>query len=89
MSEENAQQDSLVRTANRNAKKSFFRRRSGCPLCVKGADIVDYKNPDLLKKFTSENGRILPSRIISTCASHQRRLKESVKVARMIALLPF
>lgn len=89
MSDDSTQPEALLRTVNRNAKKNFFRRRSGCPLCTNTTDIVDYKNPAFLSKFTSENGRILPSRIIGSCSSHQRRLKESIKVARMIALMPF
>ena len=75
--------------ADRSSKKVFFRRRKGCPLSVKGAPEVDYKNPDLLTKFISEGGRILPSRITNICAKKQRQLKRAIKVARMLALLPF
>jgi len=80
---------SLTRVADRNMKKTFFRKRSGCILCLPTEGEVSYKNPELIRKFTSEVGRILPRRITGICATHQRRLQESVKIARMIALLPF
>lgn len=87
MSEE--QQSSLSRTADRTTTKVFFRRRKGCPLSVEGAPEVSYKNPDLLLKFVSEGGRILPSRITNVCAKKQRQLKNAIKIARVLALLPF
>jgi small subunit ribosomal protein S18 len=80
---------SLPRMADRNSKKVFFRRRKGCPLSIPGAPDVDYKNPTLLEKFTSEGGRILPSRITNVCAKKQRQLKRAIKRARILALLPF
>lgn len=79
----------LSRTANRSAKKVFFRRRRGCPLSVNDAPKIDYKNPDLLAKFVSDGGRVLPSRITNVCASKQRELKKAIKLARVLALLPF
>ena len=79
----------LQRMADRSSKKVFFRRRKGCPLSVQGAPAVDFKNPDLLSKFISEGGRILPSRISNVCAKKQRQLKRAIKVARVLALLPF
>jgi small subunit ribosomal protein S18 len=84
-----SQERVLSRVANRSAKKSFFLRRQTCPLCLPDAQEVTYKNPDLLSKFTSENGRILPRRILATCAAHQRKIKKSVKIARMASLLAF
>ena len=49
-----------------------FKRR--CPLSVKGAPIVDYKNINLLKKYMSENGKMLPSRITNVSKKKQRQL---------------
>jgi len=83
------QKQAAPRMADRSAKKVFFRRRRGCPLSVPGAPKIDYKNPDLLVKFVSEGGRILPSRITNVCAKKQRQLKNAIKVARILALLPF
>lgn len=72
----------------RNTKRVFFRKRKGCPLSNQHL-IVDYKNPDLLIKFISEGGRMLPSRITNICAKKQRELKKAIKIARILALLPF
>ena len=52
-------------------------------------EAIDYKNPDLLKKFVTESGKILPRRISGTCAMHQRKLQTAIKRARQIALIPY
>lgn len=83
------EQPQLARIADRTNKKVFFKRKQGCPLSVPGAPEVDYKNPDLISKFTSEGGRILPMRITNVCAKKQRALKNHIKRARILALLPF
>ena len=56
-------------------------------MSVKGAPEVDYKNIKLLKKYVSENGKILPSRITNVSQKKQRELAISVKRARNLALL--
>ena len=66
-------------------QKYKFKRK--CPLSGKGAPIVDYKNVRLLKKYLTENGKIMPSRITSICQKKQRELSLSVKRARNLALL--
>jgi len=58
-----------------------------CPLSGKDAPIVDYKNIKLLKKYTSESGRILPSRITSVSQKKQKELSRAIKRARLLALL--
>tara|TARA_B100000686_G_C16361196_1_gene747790 strand:+ start:425 stop:682 length:258 start_codon:yes stop_codon:yes gene_type:complete len=65
-----------------------FKKRS-CPLSLTGAPKVDYKNIKLLKKFISEKGKILPSRITSVSTKKQRELSTAIKRARYLALLPF
>lgn len=50
---------------------------------------IDYKDPDTLKQFITERGKILPRRITGTCAKHQRRLTTAIKQARIMALIPF
>ncbi|MDB2414332.1 30S ribosomal protein S18 [Rickettsiales bacterium] len=67
----------------------FFRRNRGCPLSGEGAPKVDYKNTELLLRFVSERGRIVPSRISTVSAKMQRKLAKAVKRSRAIALLPF
>jgi len=58
-----------------------------CPLSGKDAPIINYKNIKLLKKYISENGRILPSRITSISTKKQKELSQSIKRARLLALL--
>ena len=65
-----------------------FKKRS-CPLSIKNAPKVDYKDVKLLKRFISEKGKILPSRITSVCTKKQRELSRAVKRARFLALLPY
>jgi len=50
---------------------------------------VDYKNVELLRKFISENGKILPRRLTRLSAADQRKLARAIKRARTLALLPF
>ena len=74
------------------AKLSIFqpnknRFKKSCPLSIKGAPSVDYKNIKLLKKYISENGKILPSRITNVCQKKQRELSLSIKRARNLALI--
>ena len=63
---------------------NFFRP---CPLSGKDAPLVDYKNIKLLKKYISESGRILPSRITSVSQNKQKKLSRAIKRARLLALL--
>ena len=64
-----------------------YKFKKTCPLSVKGAPEVDYKNIKLLKKYVSENGKILPSRITNVSQKKQRQLSLSIKRARNLALL--
>ena len=50
---------------------------------------IDYKDPEFLKKFLNEQGKILPRRITGTSLKYQRRVAQAVKRARHLALLPF
>lgn len=80
---------SMTRMVDRSNTRVFFRKRKRCPLSIPNAPVIDYKNPDLLIKFVSEGGRMLPSRITNVCAKKQRKLKNAIKIARILALLPF
>ena len=64
-----------------------YRFKKKCPLSGKGAPLVDYKNIKLLKRYISENGKILPSRITSVSQKKQRELSLSIKRARNLGLL--
>ena len=77
---------------NNFAKLSIFQPqkykfKKKCPLSGKGAPIVDYKNIKLLRKYITENGKIMPSRITSVCQKKQRELSLSIKRARNLALI--
>ena len=86
---------------NSNKKKSYqnnfaklsifqnqkFKFKKKCPLTGKNAPVVDYKNIKLLKRYVTENGKILPSRITNVCQKKQRELSLSIKRARNLALI--
>ena len=65
------------------------RRRKVDYIAANHIDYVDYKDVDLLKRFISERGKILPKRITGTCAMHQREVTKAIKRARIVALLPY
>jgi len=60
-----------------------------CRFCQEKTLEIDYKDVNLLQRFISERGKIIPSRISGNCASHQRQVTRAIKKARIIALLPF
>mgnify|MGYP001220551143 CR=1 FL=1 len=77
---------------NNFAKLSIFQPnkykfKKSCPLSIKGAPIIDYKNIKLLRRYMSENGKILPSRITNVSQKKQRELSLSIKRARNLALI--
>ena len=65
---------------------SFFKKRLSP---IKPGEPIDYKDVDLLKKFITERGKILPRRLTGLTAKQQRDLTNAVKRARIVALLPF
>ena len=76
----------------KNLKLSLFQKSDmkfsrECPLSGKDAPTIDYKNIKLLKKYISESGKILPSRITSVSLKKQKELSRSIKRARLLALL--
>ena len=84
--------NSLKRKNPRYSKLSLFQKPGikffrPCPLSGKNAPVIDYKNIKLLRKYISETGRILPSRITSVSQKKQKELSRAVKRARLLALL--
>ena len=80
------------RKNTKHSKLSLFQKSDvkfsrSCPLSGKNAPEIDYKNIILLKKYISESGRILPSRVSSVSFKKQRELAKSVKRARLLALI--
>lgn len=64
-------------------------RRKVCRFCEEPNTVIDYKKPEVLERFITDRGKILPRRVTGTCAKHQRAVAVAIKRARIIALLPF
>ncbi len=71
------------------ARKRGFTRRKVCRFCADKTLMIDYKDPQLLKYFITDRGKIIPRRISGNCAKHQRKVALSVRRSRMIALMPY
>lgn len=65
------------------------KRRKVCFFTANGITHIDYKDIDVLKRFVSERGKILPRRVTGTSAKYQRKLTIAIKRARQMALLPY
>lgn len=66
-----------------------IKKKKYCRFKKNGIKYVDYKDPEFLKKFLNEQGKILPRRITGTSLKYQRKVGQAVKRARQIALLPY
>ena len=77
--------DSREGREGRRQKRDIIIKRD-CKLCMDQIEI-DYKQADLLKKFMTERGKILPRRISGNCAKHQRQLATAIKRARIMLLV--
>ena len=89
----------MKRNKKRKRKKSNYQNRlslfqrpdmrfnRSCPLSVKDAPSIDYKNIKLLRKYISDTGKILPSRITSVCQNKQRKLSSAIKKAKILGLV--
>tara|TARA_B100001121_G_C18421763_1_gene495008 strand:+ start:111 stop:386 length:276 start_codon:yes stop_codon:yes gene_type:complete len=80
------------KSSNSLNKLSLFQRNDGkfsrkCPLSVKDAPIVDYKNTSLLKKYVSDNGKIVSSKITSVSFGKQKKLTKEIKRAKILGLI--
>ena len=80
------------KNSNSLNKLSLFQKNDGrfskkCPLSIKNAPIVDYKNISLLKKYISDNGKIISSKITSVSFSKQKKLTREIKKAKDLGLL--
>jgi len=63
------------------------RKKKVCAMCT-GKE-VDYKDPETLRRYINEKGKIVPRRVTGTCALHQRHISKQIKRARAIALMPY
>ncbi len=66
-----------------------LKRKKYCRFRRSGIKYIDYKDPEFLKKFLNEQGKILPRRITGTSQKYQRRVAQAIKRARHLALLPY
>lgn len=71
------------------SRRPFFRRRKTCPFTGPKAPKIDYKDIKLLRRYTSERGKIVPSRITAVSTKMQRKMAQAIKRARFLALLPY
>jgi small subunit ribosomal protein S18 len=70
------------------AKRRFVSKKV-CGFCKGRVKYIDYKDVEKLRRFVTERGKIVPSRLSGNCAKHQRQLAQAIKRARILALLPF
>ena len=76
----------------REGKKPDYQReghRKYCQFCKEGVDFIDYKDTQLLRKYTTDRGKIKPRRVTGACTQHQRDIAQAVKRAREMALIPY
>jgi len=64
-------------------------RRKYCQFCKDKTEYIDYKDSQMLRKFTTDRGKIKPRRVTGNCAQHQHQVAIAVKRAREMALLPY
>ena len=80
------------KSSNSLNKLSLFQKSDGrfnrsCPLSIKNAPAIDYKNIRLLKKYISENNKIISSKITSVSSGKQKKLTREIKKAKILGLL--
>ncbi len=73
-----------MQRAKRRRKKAV--RVKICVFCEESVNYIDFKQPEVLKRFQTEQGKILAPRITGTCADHQKMLANAIKRARNLAL---
>ncbi|MFH1438414.1 MAG: 30S ribosomal protein S18 [Pseudomonadota bacterium] len=69
-------------------RKKFFHKKI-CRFCNNKNMIIDYKNPEMLRLFVTDRGKIIPRRINGNCSKHQKAVTVAIKRARHLALIPF
>ncbi|MFW6249208.1 MAG: 30S ribosomal protein S18 [Bacteroidota bacterium] len=66
-----------------------IKKKKYCRFKKNGIKYVDYKDPEFLKRFVNEQGKILPRRLTGTSLKYQRKVSTAIKRARHLALLPY
>ncbi len=72
-----------------NDRRKKYTRRKYCKFCANKDIVIDYKNIDLMRQFTSDVGKIEAARLTGTCAKHQRKIATEIKRARQMALIAY
>ena len=72
-----------------NAPSIDTKKKKYCRFKKSGIKYIDYKDPEFLKKFLNEQGKILPRRITGTSNKYQKKVSQAIKRARHIALMPY
>ncbi len=80
------------KSSNSLNKLSLFQKNDArfskrCPLSSKNAPVIDYKNVSLLKKYVSDNGKIISTKITSVSYNKQRKLAKEIKKAKILGLI--
>ncbi len=68
---------------------AFMSRRKICKFCDSQIRRIDYKDARILRRFITDQGKIIPRRVTGVCARHQRQLTKAIKRARNIALIHY
>lgn len=87
--EEVRQPRAAKKKAASGAGRKFVHKPKVCAFCVEKNLSIDYKQPDVLRRYVTERGKIRPRRQTGMCAKHQRQLAQAIKRARHLALLPY
>ncbi|MDB2613629.1 30S ribosomal protein S18 [Chlamydiales bacterium] len=74
---------------NRDFVEPKGRKKKGCPFVASGIKVVDYKDVELLRKFITDKGKILPRRVTGISQKYQRYVTNAIKRARHVSLLPY
>lgn len=90
MSEENKEEFEEEKNYDKKGKvdRKIVYKKKVCKFCQTNTE-PSYKNVDALRRYTTERGKILPSRLTGTCSKHQRILNREIKRARTLSYLPF
>ena len=72
-------------------KKKLLSRfgRTRCRFCREGVKEVDYKDIENLRRLLTATGKMFSRKRSGNCARHQRQVRRAMKLARILALLPF
>ena len=79
----------MVEVKKTDGRRRMGRRRRVCRFCADKNIKIDYKNPQGIRYFITERGKIVPRRISGNCAKHQREMATALKRARALALVPY